>query len=94
MSGVLLFEVADADYLDSRYREALATWLRSLVIDFDDVRRIAVYDVWHGYEARIEEYVRDADGRIETCPGEPNTVVTRSRVVPFTVPNWPLREGR
>jgi hypothetical protein len=90
----LLFEFTATDYLNTPYREALFRWLRTLVVDVNDMRRVAVYRVEHGYEVRIDEYARDGDGRLIITDTEPPVVVRRERVIPFNEPNWPERPAR
>lgn len=87
--AVLLWQAQATDYLDDRYRIKLLLWLRTLSVDPHDARRIEVWRVGIGFQARINEYLRDHEGRLVV--DDRDRPRTRDRIVPLNAANWPHR---
>lgn len=80
----------DAGALRADRRESLVEWVRSLGVNPDDIRPVAVVrDGEHGYELHLSLYVRDENGKL-TVDVAADNVVSEPMVIELgTEQFWP-----
>lgn len=81
--------VTFSPYLIRRYRSQLNGWLEANgldPLDVPDSHPLRGEEGEKGAVIRYRAYVRDADGRLQSDPNDPNEVWTEERTAPCIVP--------